>query len=425
MKKLIILLILSFAAISDVNAQYYEQAPQSGVGSPYFEFVIHRQYADDYQSNKLMMMSTFLYDDLTFVKSDTSGYDAEIEMILAIYDDNEVAIASRTINKSLNVKSFNNTNLRTEKLLLTTEFIIPAGEYTVLARVIDLNSRKPIQRKVEIKISDYSKNDIGISGIVFLQEAELDSNGKLINFQPTIGNNFTLRSGFFYIYFDLFVMNPPRNVNIRYQMENDEGDSELDSIVTHIINDKITAHLFRLEKNQFTRSSYNLVISVYDGKYKAEAKQKFSFFWSEVPGTVQDIDNAFDQMVYIINADSLDYYEEAGLEEKQAFFIRFWKDRDPDPATSINELKDEYFKRINFANAKFSAFGQKGWRTDRGRILIKFGSPDDIERRPFEIDSEPYEVWRYYTERKVFVFIDRTGFGDYRLHPNYINVEFE
>jgi len=97
---------------------------------------------------------------------------------------------------------------------------------------------------------------------------------------------------------------------------------------------------------------------------------------------------------------------------------------DPNQETQKNELMDEYFLRVNYANENFSTLSVDGWLTDRGRIFIKFGQPDDIERHPFEIDSVPYEVWRYYSVRKIFVFIDRTGFGDYYLHPDYIDQEF-
>ena len=88
-------------------------------------------------------------------------------------------------------------------------------------------------------------------------------------------------------------------------------------------------------------------------------------------------------------------------------------------------MKDEYFRRINYANRNYTAFGQPGWITDRGRILIKFGFPDDVERHPFEMGSQPYEIWRYYALRKTFVFIDPTGFGDYRLHMDSMDEEFQ
>ena len=90
----------------------------------------------------------------------------------------------------------------------------------------------------------------------------------------------------------------------------------------------------------------------------------------------------------------------------------------------MNELMVEYYNRINHANREFSNFNEGGWLSDRGRILVKFGQPDDIERHPFEIDTYPYEIWRFYSLRKIFIFADRTGFGDFRLLPEYMDEEF-
>ena len=74
----------------------------------------------------------------------------------------------------------------------------------------------------------------------------------------------------------------------------------------------------------------------------------------------------------------------------------------------------EYYRRIQFANATFSGF-MNGWRSDRGMVYIILGPPNDIDRHPFEADSKPYEIWAYYTINREFIFVDQTGFGDYRL----------
>ena len=57
----------------------------------------------------------------------------------------------------------------------------------------------------------------------------------------------------------------------------------------------------------------------------------------------------------------------------------------------------------------------EGWRTDRGRIHIIYGPPDEIESRGMEVDQDPAEIWYYTSSGRTFVFIDHTGFGDYIL----------
>src|SRR5215510_12740430 len=67
-------------------------------------------------------------------------------------------------------------------------------------------------------------------------------------------------------------------------------------------------------------------------------------------------------------------------EEREQFISSFWLRRDPTPGTPANELKDEYYRRIAVANRRFvSGPLQPGSKTDRGRVLIKFGEPEEVE----------------------------------------------
>ncbi len=75
--------------------------------------------------------------------------------------------------------------------------------------------------------------------------------------------------------------------------------------------------------------------------------------------------------------------------------FEFWKSRDNNPSTAVNEYKVNYFKKINEANKSFKGSYREGWKTDRGRILIIYGKPDDIDRFPFQINTKSYEIWKY------------------------------
>ena len=94
-------------------------------------------------------------------------------------------------------------------------------------------------------------------------------------------------------------------------------------------------------------------------------------------------------------------------EERDQFIESFWLRRDPTPDTVENEYKEEHYARIAYANEHFAA-GIPGWRTDRGRIYIVYGKPDEIESHPSgglynrEIaegggttSTYPFERWRY------------------------------
>ena len=372
-----------------------------------------------------MVMCEFLNDDLTFIKSDTSGFDAEFELIFAIYDKNEDVLISRIVNKKLNVSSYEQTNKREKTFSHKENFKLLPGKYKLFVKSVDINSNKIAQTKVDVTVTDFSKEEISISNILFLQQVQFDSLNNLVDFQPSFGNNFDLRSGSFYIYFDIYLKNIQQPANLSYQIVNNKKIVELDSSFTWQPGQHVHSCILKMDKKHLMHNMYTVDVKVKAGENSTKRVQDFSFHWSNIPGTVKDISLAIQQMAYILSSDTLKKYMNADFQNKQEFFKRFWQDHDPDVQTTRNELKNEYFQRVNYANQHYKAMGQSGWKTDMVRILIKFGSPDDIDRHPFEIDRKPYQIWRYYSLRKVFYFMDVTGFGDYRLHPDFINVEYQ
>jgi GWxTD domain-containing protein len=119
-------------------------------------------------------------------------------------------------------------------------------------------------------------------------------------------------------------------------------------------------------------------------------------------------------------------------DEREQFIENFWLRRDPTPDTVENEFKEEHYRRIAYANEHFAS-GIPGWKTDRGRIYITFGPPDEIDAHPSggtyerppeegggETSTYPFEQWRYrYIEdvgtNIIIEFVDTTMSGEYRM----------
>ena len=356
-------IILIFSSI--VFGQYFEQSKYSGVGIPYFELSINRQFSYNLEQTRVLITAQILHDDITFIKSDTSGFDAELEWIIAAYDDKEKLVYSRTVSHFFNVPDYESTNSREEKFVLKSDLELPSGEYDFLFRTIDLITKKSSQKNVNIKIIPYYEEDLVLSDILLLNSIQLDSTGFLKDYEPIIGSNFTARDGHFYLYFSVFSKKTDVPAEINFKFLNSKNKVEFDSLTVKQIKSHITSHILKLNKDSFSGNRYTLEINVKADDEKAKTTRALTFFWKEFPSTIEDIDLALKQMVYIINTDSLDYYlDEATLDEKQEYFKRFWKQRDPNPQTVKNELMDEYFKRINFANRNYSGFTSEGWQTD-------------------------------------------------------------
>src|SRR5437667_1434518 len=122
-------------------------------------------------------------------------------------------------------------------------------------------------------------------------------------------------------------------------------------------------------------------------------------------------------------------------DERERFIEEFWRRRDPDPDTDENEYREEYYERIAYANEHFAS-GIPGWKTDRGRIYIMWGKPDETESHPSggaynresyegggSTSTYPFERWFYRYLPGVgsgveIEFVDPTGSGEYRIARN-------
>ncbi len=136
------------------------------------------------------------------------------------------------------------------------------------------------------------------------------------------------------------------------------------------------------------------------------------------------LDEAADVLSVIAKPSELAVYKAEGdgaltVNAKRQFLVQFWAPRDLNKATPINETRMQFYDAIEYADNQFGEGGRNsrpGWKTDRGRIFVKYGRPD--ERNPFPAGNRApaYEIWRYTQGRvRFFIFADENNFGHYRL----------
>jgi GWxTD domain-containing protein len=141
-------------------------------------------------------------------------------------------------------------------------------------------------------------------------------------------------------------------------------------------------------------------------------------------------------VAYIITDEERKAFKKLATDdERERFIEEFWRRRDPDPDTDENEFREEYYERIAYANEHFAS-GIPGWKTDRGRIWIMYGKPDETESHPSggtyqreanegggSTTTYPFERWFYRYLAGVgsgveIEFVDPTGSGEYRIARN-------
>ena len=163
-------------------------------------------------------------------------------------------------------------------------------------------------------------------------------------------------------------------------------------------------------------------------KQKKENEKRFK---QEVSGSYKKWLN--EDVAYIITDQERAAFKQlSNDEERDSFIEAFWQRRDPTPDTVENEFKEEHYRRIAYANEHYAA-GIPGWKTDRGRMYIMYGQPDEIESHPSggtyerpmeegggETSTFPFEQWRYrYLEdigqEVIIEFVDTCMCGDYHM----------
>lgn len=204
---------------------------------------------------------------------------------------------------------------------------------------------------IEKRIYDINKN------LIFTLSKSIKPGNSSIAEYGTIGID-TLHSGIYFL--EVLLTNQLNNVI----------DSKEKKIFVYKLNDNAA--------NNSGNAPQNFLTSVY-----SQMKE-------------EELDREFDLSVYIrTDYETKSYKNLNKLEDKRKFMFEFWKSRDNNTSTAVNEYKVNYFKKISEANKSFKGSYREGWKTDRGRILIIYGKPDDIERYPFQITTKSYEIWKY------------------------------
>ena len=136
-----------------------------------------------------------------------------------------------------------------------------------------------------------------------------------------------------------------------------------------------------------------------------------------------------EDVVYIITKEERENFLKLVTDEARDKFIeRFWEVRNPNPSSPNNEFKEEHYKRLAFANARFGVgSAEEGWRTDRGRAYILLGAPQQKQVFRNSANLYPIEIWFYSTGMAglpnffYLMFYDRDATGDYRFYSPYFD----
>jgi GWxTD domain-containing protein len=355
------------------------------------------------------------YKNLQFVKSN-QGFTAKYSVTTSVFDSSKKKlVVEKTWNETINVIDYNIAASKENYNLSKRSFELDPGNYYIRTMLEDKDSKKESVGENNFIVKTYDKN-ISLSDILFVFNKEsAQTKNEII---PNVSRNIPSSKDRIKFYFEVYLKD---SIDTRLTFEYSVFGSE-NTIVHKDIEDRnikpgTNQILYTFNEFPFDLGIYNLVITVSDSSNKIIDKTSKAFYshWKGLPAIITDIDKAIAQTLYIATPAELEFMQGGqNVQEKTKRFLEFWKKKDPSPNNDENEFFDEYFRRISIANENFSSYIE-GWKSDRGMVYTILGAPNNIDRHPFEYDTKPYEVWEYYDLNRRLVFMDETGFGDYRL----------
>ncbi len=364
------------------------------------------------------------------------------------------------------------------QLLVVREPLHPRA-HTVKVTMEDLNARK---RGLLYMLTGSRKNGVakgvldhppfvgqefGISDIQFAWEVKKEDEGSHFEKHgfdviPNPSRNYGLLQPNLTAYYEVYDLrdlgDDSRTYFVYHELEGPDGNLTRGKpdTVESATGEWIRVVTFDLSQVPTGEHTLRAVIRHPDSGVEVSTERNFSVLWRSEFWEMTERD-ILDEARVLFAEDEYNLFKSMSAGDRAEYIEKFWADGDPSPNSARNELREEFLRRVGHANWLYSA-NRKGMLTDRGRIYIRFGPPDEIleEVMPTQgtqldqwvpyltlenpqartlaatdvADTRAYEIWVYtrqgtplFPERELgtpvtglrFVFVDETGTGSYIL----------
>jgi GWxTD domain-containing protein len=370
---------------------------------------------------------------LTFVRYD-SRFKASYEIELLVLNKVNKQVTGTSAEEDYLVDTYEDTQSPEDFLINAMNLSLYSGRYKLRARFIDGNSGSESVLEIDLIIPSRTSKKVTFSDIEFVREVS-DSTGKSTfnkrgkRVVPSVDRDFGDPDPTLRIYYEIYGgAREPGEYDLVYEIYGFGHRFSFQETTRVQIGPETFYRFESFPLEGFSGGDYMLSLTLWDkDKKKAEIERPFQVEWTLLSMLRNDYQKAIDEMRYAGTDEEIKELKEAKEEERLEKWIEFWKSRDPTPNTSENELRDEYYRRLKYANQNFAISNKEGWETDMGMVYIVYGHPDEVEKHPFDQDVRAYQKWYYYKVHsyldtrnvyREFLFVDR-GDGEYELQPPY------
>ncbi len=374
-------------------------------------------FSPDSTRTRLDIYTEIPFDRINFKRDKLSeNFVSEFDISIDIKDENNVSAFNKIYKEEITTSKTDIEYLSQNSQIITKNIFLEPGEYRIIVSVYEQSSKNFAERERTVRIRDFLRKPVSISDVMIVSKLNEINGRKYIT--PEASRNVGMLDTF-YLFFFVYKNSEQPSIDVKCEILGSKNDllfSQIERVDVTTGIDIENRMIFAVPTNNLSFGKFKIKISASDSQY--DVTENFSFENEDIdfPVDLTDINEAISQLQYIAKESEIEHIEAAKTDaDKRKRFIEFWKSKDPSPLTKRNEIMLEYYKRIKYANKHYSTPYTKGWKTDMGMVYVIFGTPSSIERHPYEMGTKPYEIWEYYDINRQFVFVDDSGFGDYRL----------
>lgn len=365
-------------------------------------------------------------NSVKFVKNANGKFQGAVDITIRFIQNQEVKNAQKY---SLNSPEITDTAKTRPNFIDQQRYTLPNGMYTIEITIADKNvpSEKPLLTSIPITIN-FDDNIVSASDIQLLESyTKAEKSGPLTksgyDLLPYVSTYYPENTGRIKFYAEFYnakkVIGENEKIVLSYYIEGYENKAKLSEYSSFSKQAAADVNIAMGEFNieSLPTGNYNLVIELRDKDNKLQAEQQC--FIQRKNKAVQlsmddirkiDVNNTFagkytniDTMIgYLrclrpISSSSEIEFSENQLKDRnlpliQQYFYNFWKSRYP---LNPEQAWHDYYKDVQKVNEDFGTYGLKGYDTDRGRVYLQYGPPDQRTQAENEPSAYPYEIWAY------------------------------
>lgn len=338
------------------------------------------------------------------------GYAAGSGFAVSFEPRDRARLYGDSWEKRILVETFEASRSVRNQFVVRRSFELPSGRYKVRVRVRDVSSQMESVAEDYLDVADLGKVPVGFSDL------ELGVSDSVASFVPVTTRRFaggaeglTARA----VLLDRRAGDWPRQVRLVWKISEVAAEVVHQGDTTLTVQSPAQTVALRPRIPELFIGDYLFEVERVEGKSRWRTSRSFEVEESGPPQG-KEYSLILEALSYIGDEDEISAMRKVAPAQQDEAWDRFWARRDPSPETAVNENLIEFYRRLRHASRTFQGLGP-GWRSDMGRIYIRFGPPDQVETQPGNASAPSVEIWYYNQPYHRFLFADREGFGRYTL----------